>query len=229
MTDFVLVHGGYHGAWCWEATIEALEAQGHCGFAFDLPGHGADLTPRETVGREAYIEKTAVFICSLTLDNFVLVGHSLAGTFLFDVAALFPERISELILVAALVLNAGERAIDLIPESRRYSYYEVAEKTADYSLIVDFDRAFQLYFNDLEIAQARTAYDKLTPQPFKVYLDPVTSVPLNVPIRYLICQQDQALPPAACLEWAAKVSAFVHYIDAGHDVMLSQPQALASF
>ena len=87
MTDFVLVHGGYHGVWCWGATIGALEVQGHRGFAFDLPGHGADLTPRETVGREAYIAKTAVFIRSLGLESFVLVGHSLAGTFLFDASA----------------------------------------------------------------------------------------------------------------------------------------------
>jgi pimeloyl-ACP methyl ester carboxylesterase len=46
---FVLVHGGFHAAWCWERTIAALEALGHVGVAVDLPGHGARVDEESTL------------------------------------------------------------------------------------------------------------------------------------------------------------------------------------
>ena len=45
MTTFVLVHGAYHGGWCYEKIVPLLEAQGHTAIAVDLPGHGDNRIP----------------------------------------------------------------------------------------------------------------------------------------------------------------------------------------
>ncbi len=51
MTTFVLVHGAFHGGWCWHKIVARLEAEGHTVFAPDMPGHGIDKTPIADVTR----------------------------------------------------------------------------------------------------------------------------------------------------------------------------------
>ena len=53
MARFVLVHGAFGGAWCWEPVVGALEAAGHTVDALDLPGGGEDRTPVEEITLEA--------------------------------------------------------------------------------------------------------------------------------------------------------------------------------
>ena len=68
MATFVLVHGSWHGAWCWEALTPRLKAQGHAVIAPDLPGHGSDGTPawRVTLGRFSNIVSTSPAISAVT-------------------------------------------------------------------------------------------------------------------------------------------------------------------
>ena len=224
----VLLHGGYHGAWCWQPLIEELRIRGARGVAFDLPGHGDDATPRREVGRETYVAAACAFISNLPQRRFTLVGHSLAGIVLPDIAARFPDRIEEVVYLAALVLNPGERAIDLIPESRRSWYLQIAKSSDDHTLWISFDQARDLFFEEFDDAEAQRLYRKLTPQPFQVYLDPAAaSLGFPCPVRYIVCGRDLTLPPHSCLSWAAKLAAQVEPIDSGHDVMLSRPAVLA--
>lgn len=58
--DFLLVHGGAHGAWCWERLIAALAERGHRGHALDFPGAGDDPTPRRTVSLDGCLEAAEV-------------------------------------------------------------------------------------------------------------------------------------------------------------------------
>ena len=55
---FILVHGGFHGAWCWERLVPELEACGHKALAIDLPGHGARAAEESTLAkrRDAILE-----------------------------------------------------------------------------------------------------------------------------------------------------------------------------
>lgn len=62
MRKFLLVHGGSHGAWCWERLILELVARGHEAYAFDLPGHGSDLTPRNHITRQTYIQAVCQYL-----------------------------------------------------------------------------------------------------------------------------------------------------------------------
>lgn len=227
MRHFLLIHGGGHGGWCWQALIEELAARGATASAPDLPGHGADATPRQTVDRSRYVEAIRYCIESIDCRELTLVGHSLAGVVLPELADQYGPRLQQTVFLAALVGNPGQRAIDLVPEERRQSYFDKAEASDDYSVTWPFEKARTVFFNDLTEEQARQAYEQLTPQPFQVYLDPVPKNVPRCPVRYLVCQRDQCLPRESCLEWASRLGAEPEFIDSGHDVMLSHPGELA--
>jgi pimeloyl-ACP methyl ester carboxylesterase len=73
---FVLVHGGFHAAWCWQRTIAELNQLGHDAVAVDIPGHGTRLREESTLAnrRDA--------IVAVLQPGDVLVGHSGGG---FDI------------------------------------------------------------------------------------------------------------------------------------------------
>ena len=56
MAEFMFVHGGSNGGWCWDACANTLQREGHRVVTFDLPGHGEDPTPRDQVTLQAYSE-----------------------------------------------------------------------------------------------------------------------------------------------------------------------------
>ncbi len=229
MTDFLLIHGGCHGAWCWERLLPELADLGHRGFALDLPGAGNDPTARSEVTVERCLDAVDRFIEAQELGSFVLVGHSIHGMLLPGIALRHPGRVREVVFLAALVLDQGERPIDFIPEARRPSYYEMAAASPDNTLSVGFEDAWGRFFTGLPEAEARAGYERLTPQPFGVYLEPaaVSARDLRVPKRYVVCLRDVTFPPELCRRLGAKLGGSVAEIDAGHGAMLSHPAALA--
>ena len=57
MTQFLLVHGAFHGAWCWQKLVAELEKRGHRAKAIDLPGQGEDQTPLKEVTLDTMVDK----------------------------------------------------------------------------------------------------------------------------------------------------------------------------
>lgn len=55
MADFLLIHGAWHGAWCWREVAARFEVRGHTATAIDLPGHGEDRSPPESVTLQNYV------------------------------------------------------------------------------------------------------------------------------------------------------------------------------
>src|SRR3954451_18205606 len=117
MARFVLVHGAFHGAWCWEPLVRELSVGGHDVVTIDMPGSGDDATPVADVTLDAYAQR----ICDTLADQpepVVLVGHSMAGVAITQVAARCPERIAKLVYVAAFLPADGQCLADLaqLPE-----------------------------------------------------------------------------------------------------------------
>ena len=230
VSDFLLIHGGSHGAWCWGGVIRELDRIGRKGRAFDLPGAGDDSTPRASVTFNSYVSAVNVFIEAEDLRDFALVGHSLAGILLPDIVAENRERAREVVFVAAYVLDRGERAIDLIAHDRIPEYYRLAGASPEGSIMLSYDTARQRFFSDLSDAEARAFYAKLTPQPLVPYLEPVQHGTRSISSmsRYIICRNDRNLPVDLCRRFAEKLGGTIEEIDAGHDVMLSKPIELAA-
>jgi pimeloyl-ACP methyl ester carboxylesterase len=92
---FVLVHGGFHGAWCWERLVLELEKRGHGALAIDLPGHGKRRDEESNLGnrRDAIVDELE--------PGDVLVGHSGGGFDITLAADAAPEKVGHLIYLAA--------------------------------------------------------------------------------------------------------------------------------
>ncbi len=101
---FALVHGGWHGAWCWDRLTPELEARGHRVIAIDLPCEDPTATC------ETYAEVVARALEAQEVEDVVVVGHSLAGLTIPLVAARRP--VSRLIYLCALVPIPGCSFVD---------------------------------------------------------------------------------------------------------------------
>ncbi len=109
MATFVLVHGGWHGGWCWQKVLPFLEAAGHEVYAPTLTGmaeRAAELTP--DVGLDTHIQDVVGLLDEKDLHGVVLVGHSYAGFVITGVVDRAPERIAHLVYLDTFVPRDGE-------------------------------------------------------------------------------------------------------------------------
>jgi len=120
MTDFVLVHGAWHGAWCWQRILPSLWAKGHRAFPVTLTGVGDRahlMSP--TITLATHIDDVAAVIETEELTRVVLVGHSYGGLLITAVADRYAERIARLVYLDAIVPRSGESWSSSHDESAR--------------------------------------------------------------------------------------------------------------
>jgi pimeloyl-ACP methyl ester carboxylesterase len=110
MSTFVLVHGAWHGGWCWNKIKARLEAKGHTVFTPDMPGHGTDQTPIETVTLDSIVAKIAGVIDAAT-EPVILVGHSYGGAIITQTGEVCAKKIKKLVYLTAFIVPNGEMAI----------------------------------------------------------------------------------------------------------------------
>ena len=115
---FVLVHGAWHGGWCWTRVTPLLEAAGHRAFAVTLTGLGdrAHLSA-PSVDLETHITDVVSMLDMDDLNDVVLVGHSYGGMVVSGAAERAWKRIRRLVYLDALVPKHGQSAFDLIQPS----------------------------------------------------------------------------------------------------------------
>ncbi len=112
---FVLVHGGCHDGTLWQPVIERLEQLGHTAYGPTVAGHGKDV-PKNVTHAES-TQSIVDFIVGRDLTDFLLVGHGYAGTIICKVVEVVPERVRHLVFWSAYVLNDGEAALEMLPDS----------------------------------------------------------------------------------------------------------------
>ena len=109
MADFVLVHGAWHGAWCWRRVLPALWSAGHRAFAVSLSGVGERAhVPPKSVTLDTHIADVANVIEAEELLDAILVGHSYAGVVITGVAQRSAARLRHLVYLDAVVPRPGE-------------------------------------------------------------------------------------------------------------------------
>lgn len=113
MSDFVLVHGAWHGAWCWQRVLPGLWAAGHRAFPVSLTGVGERAHQAGPgVGLSTHIDDVAAVIEAEELQHCILVGHSYAGMVITGVAQRLAGRstspIGQLVYLDAVVPLPGE-------------------------------------------------------------------------------------------------------------------------
>jgi pimeloyl-ACP methyl ester carboxylesterase len=221
--DMALVHGSYHGAWCWDFLRPELERMGHRVTTVDLP------ITDPSLGAADYAR---------TIENAldpasepILVGHSMAGLIIPLVAAHRPVR--RLVFLAAFLASPGKSAND----QRKTEPIDgrIAPVTAEWTDLGDDvwmvgpNTATELFFHDARPAVARWATQRLRPQAYGVLSEttPLTAWP-DVECRSIVCRDDRAINP----EWvrsAARERLGVDAIEIGgaHSPFLTRPTELA--
>jgi len=132
MSTFVLVHGAWHGSWCWKRVRRALEKRGYEVFTPTLTGVGERshlLTPQ--VNLETHILDVVNLIRWEELSNVVLCGHSYGGVVVRGAADRVPERIGALVYLDAFVPENGQSLYDTLPPEQTKAQHEGARIHGD--------------------------------------------------------------------------------------------------
>ena len=224
MADFVLVHGAWHGAWCWSRILPPLWAAGHRAFAVSLTGVGerAHLLSK-SVTLDTHIADVASVIEAEELLDAVLVGHSYAGIVITGVADRLAARLRHLVYVDAVVPTPGESwSSGHSAETQATRRKAIAESGV---LLPPDPSVFGLTGADRAWVARR-----LTPQPGGVYEAPLhfdTERVAALPRSFVDCNAPAlATIDAMRLRVRAEPGWSVTEIATGHDPMVSAPQAL---
>jgi pimeloyl-ACP methyl ester carboxylesterase len=231
-SEYVLVHGMSHGAWCWERLDPLLRRAGHRVVAVDLPGHGRRAHERGRASIASYAQAVADAMTQAGVHDAILVGHSMAGVVIPKAAELVPSRIAHLVFLAAVVLpNGGSSLAAQFPPALRQLFLGHARSgggVVQYPATLEWAR----WMGDLAPGDPRTvsALARLTPQPLRPWTERVDLgrfYAMRIPRTYVRCLQDKAVPPDRAAEYAARLGVKPIDLDTAHNPMLSNPEALA--
>jgi len=223
VTTFALVHGAWHGAWCWDRLVPEIEAAGHAAVAMDLPAEDWSAGCRQTA------EVVAAALEGVDGDV-IVVGHSLGGVVTPVLAALRPVR--RLVFLCALIPRLGMSMDDVFARERDLFVpgYGAGQVTyGDGSTSWEQRAATYAFFHDCEPGVARWAAPRLRRQVWATTREPcpLASWP-TVPASSILCWDDRCISAG----WARRVAREWLGVDAielpgGHSPMLSRPATLA--
>ena len=225
MADFVLVHGAWHGGWCWKKLLPGLQAAGHRAFALTLTGLGERahlMSP--TITLQTHLQDVCGLIEHEELQGAVLVGHSYAGMVITGVAQqVDTERLSHLVYLDAVVPQPGEAWSSGHSPDTQTARRAVIDQSGQ--LAPPNPEVIGLQGDDHAWVQRRQ-----TPQPGGCYDSVLHFDPMRVqrwPRHFIDCTLP-ALPTidAARRRVRAEPGWTVHELRTGHDPMVSAPQEL---
>lgn len=234
MAHFVLVHGAWHGAWCWRDVTEALIRAGHRAHAVTLTGVGERAHLLSTsITLQTHIQDVMQAIEHEEMHDVILAVHSYAGMIGTGVTDRMPERIGHLVYVDAVVPKPGEAWGGTHSRATQESRLKAAEASPDYAFPPPGASLF-----GLNGAQADWVNRRQTPHPAKPYTEPLAFSIDRVasrPRTFVSCTQ----PTLATIDairprvtdprfWDGRWLAGSRVIEmaTGHDPMVSDPQGL---
>lgn len=239
---FVLIHGGFHGAWCWDRVVPELAALGHEAVALDLPGHGL-----RAAERSADYRGRVQPIVDVLEKGDVLVGHSGGGYDNAVAANLAPEKVGHMIFLAAGLPVEGKSVVEATGGATEAdaSGKVVATKLMDDTtgmlrfirplpdgtmLWHSMEGARKFFYHDCDDATVAWAFSKLSPgiSPFPGERLHLPNLWASQPPRsYIRCLQDRSKPAAMSREVLRRLGVEELTIDSSHSPFLSRPRELA--
>lgn len=228
LRDIVLVHGAWHGGWCWRHAARLLAAAGHRVSAPTLTGLGERAHLQSAaVDLDTHIADVVAHITAEELDRVVLVGHSYGGFVVRGAAARLPDTVAQVIYLDAFVPEHGDVVATYAGDARAQ---EIRDSVAH-------DGAATLpplpaaVFGLSDPAQAAWVTRRMTPQPAKTYLQPLDlggrhAHPPHP--AYIACMAPK-LDVFDATRARIKAAPDWRYVELqqGHDVMVSAPELLA--
>lgn len=232
MKNYILVHGAWGAAWEFNKVAKSLTDEGNNVIALDLPGHGENKADITDVTMDSYAQTVVNTINNID-KKVVLIGHSLAGAVISQVAELIPEKIDKLIYVAAMLLENGDSPLEvmqndphgeLLPNtifSEDGSYATLTQKTVRNILLNDVkDEAY------LESIVPKFLFKQAT-EPFMAKAQLSEGKFGSVTKYYIKASIDKVISPSAqdkmLTNWQVDE---VFTLKSGHFPLTSMPEAL---
>ncbi len=227
----VLVHGAWHGAWCFERVIDRLADAGIEALAVDLPGHGSDPGPLSDLHGDAARVRDAIDELG---GDCVLLGHSYGGAVITE-AGVHPS-VRHLVYLTAFALDFGESCMSAaVEESESLDIsYEGTPNLADAfvshddgTITLTPDGAAACLFQDCDPETTAWALARIGPQPAVTFGDTPAAVAWRErPSTYVVCTEDQGVHPELQRVMARRCAAAVEW-PTSHSPFLSAPERVA--
>lgn len=233
MASYVLVHGGWHGAWCWHRVVPLLMNAGHSVATPTLAGLGeraGELHP--AIDLELHVAEVTASIEPGGPRDVVLVGHSYSGMVVAAVAARRATRIAALVYLDAFVPHDGQSLFDLVTTERSNGLREMARLRGDGWAVPPLPAAAMGNFDEAEL---RWLEERMTPQSIATLEQPVRfgaepPDPELAPRIFIHCLSEP--PSDTFLAFADRARSTpgwtLHELATGHDAMLTAPDELAA-
>ena len=234
MARVLLIHGGAHGAWCWERTLEPLRAAGHAPDAVEMPGRGADAGRAATVTLDEYTQHLEDVIAGGS-EPVAIVAHSMGGVYASAIAERRPDAISRIIFLASLAPRDGEAGLPILQTRGAGSALlepgaiVVAEDQT--TAHVPAEHATAGFYYDCDPDDAAWAAAQLYVEPLAPIMTPVHLTEARygrVPKTWILTTKDHTVPPPLQREQAESIGATIVEFDSGHSPFLSAPEALTA-
>ena len=228
MLTFVLVHGAWHGGWCWRDVATRLSAAGHEVFTPTLSGLGERVHlaqwPIDLANHITDIENVVAFE---ELEGIRLVGHSYGGIVISGVAERISPRINHLGYLDAIVLVHGKRQIDMVPPRPGGSFEQVEKAGTGLDALLGGSIEFLGATDPEKVAWLER---HLVPHPMGTLLAPSElpqDMAATLPRTFIYCteRQGKSFSPFVL---AAKDDPSWSYreLATAHDAMVTAPAAL---
>jgi len=222
MADFILVHGGQHGAWCWELLQTELRRLGHRSFATDLPIDRAGATV------EDYAEAVLSSVADKAAADAYLVGHSMGGLVVPRVAERRPG--ARIIFLCAGFAHTSEREQQENMEAANMAVYATRLQTDDQGRAnIPRDTALALFYHDVPPELADWAVARLRPQWVEAYAKAPPVAPYADRVAGIIdCADDRIIVADMHRKLAeARFGITPTLLPGSHSPFLSRPAELA--
>lgn len=171
---FVLVHGGWHGAWSWYKVAPMLRTWGYDVTVVDLPGHGSDATPP---GEVTFYDYQSVLVKTLDAikGKVILVGHGTSGGFINAAAEARPEKIKKLVYIAGVLTPDGASVADILlgDEESLGVQHAIIDPEAG-TVIIDPEAIDKAVYNMTSPADIKFAKKNMRPEPLNPLFVPLS-------------------------------------------------------
>jgi len=225
-STYVLLHGAWHGGWCWKRVAEPLRAEGHAVYTPTQTGLGerSHLLSRELT-LDVFVQDVVHVLEFEDLRDVVLVGHSFGGFPISGVAERLPDRVRHLVYLDALVPESGRSPMSLVPPETAAERRRLAQASSGgLSIPVPDPSAFGV----TDAADAAWLRARCTPHPLSAYESTLElrHPPGNgLPATYVAVTPYYA-PTASSRERAKRLGWRYLEMQAGHDAMVTSPRAV---
>jgi pimeloyl-ACP methyl ester carboxylesterase len=228
MTTYLLVHGAWHGGWCWSRVARTLRETGAEVYAPTLTGLGerAHLASRE-VGLETHVADVLGVLETEDLSDVVLAGHSYAGMVVTAVADRAAARIARLVYLDAVVPRHGQCLYDRAP-ARAKAHFEEQAKTGGEGWLIPVAAASAQFLGLQREEDVRWVMPRLTPHPIRTFREAVRLGSDSLPVArtYINCIGDKPFGQPRTMQ-ADGIDDY-HELQTGHDAMVTAAQEVAA-